>query len=130
MLSTIVDKLPISLRVRVRVAGLGEIAPLAKHGEIGNGRKNESRGDNITSIHRGTDTEYTLRRLKRDAPELQDANSHLDPLMTLEVIPAADHFQLDVEVIGSLPASGQWLHGCGGQWIEIVNTDDMRIRTS
>ena len=43
------------------------------------------------------------------------ANSHLDPLMTLEVIPAADHFQIDVEVIVSLPASGQWLHGCGGQ---------------
>lgn len=50
--------------------GLGEIAPLAKHGEIGNGRKNESRDDNIRSTHYGTDTEYTLRRLKRDAPEL------------------------------------------------------------
>ena len=50
--------------------------------------------------------------------------------MLVEVIPAADHFQIDVEVIVSLPACGQWLHGCGGQWIEIVNTDDMRIRTS
>ena len=29
----------------------------------------------------------------------------------LEVIPAADHFQIDVEVNYSLPASGQWLHG-------------------
>ena len=57
----------------------------------------------------------SLRVRVRDAPELQGANSHLDPLMTLEVIPAADHFQIDVEVIGSLPASGQWLHGCGGQ---------------
>ena len=50
--------------------GLGEIAPLAKHGEIGNGRKNESRVDNVRSTHYGNDTEYTLRRLKRDAPEL------------------------------------------------------------
>ena len=49
--------------------GLGEIAPLAKHGEIGNGRKNESRVGNTTSTLRGT-VEYTLRRLKRDAPEL------------------------------------------------------------
>jgi hypothetical protein len=40
---------------------------LPKLGEIGNGR---SRGDNITSTQRGTGTEYTLRRLKRDAPEL------------------------------------------------------------
>ena len=98
-----------SLRVRVRVAGLGEIAPLAKHGEIGNGRKNESRVDNVNSMKGGNDTEYTLRRLKRYAPESQDANSHLDPLMTVGSHPAADHFQIDVEVIGSLPASGQWL---------------------
>ena len=39
---------------------------------------------------------------------------------TLEVIPAADHFQIDVEVIVSLPTARQWLHGCGGQWIVIV----------
>ena len=38
----------------------------------------------------------------------------------VEVIPVADHFQIDVEVIGSLPTSGQCLHGCGGQWIVIV----------
>ena len=72
--------------------GRGEIAPLAKHG-VNQHSKDSTGGDNITSSKRGTDTEYTLRRLKRDAPESQDANSHLDPLMTLEVIPAADHFQ-------------------------------------
>ena len=49
-------------RVRARMVVLGEIAPLAKHGEIGNGRKNESRDDNIRSTHYGTDTEYTLRQ--------------------------------------------------------------------
>ena len=61
---------------------------------------------------------------------IKPAHSACECEMLVEVIPAADHFQIDVEVIGSLPASGQWLHGCGGQWIEIVNTDDMRIRTS
>ena len=43
--------------------------PLAEHGEIGNGRKEESRGDNITSTSRGTATSYTLRRLARDGRE-------------------------------------------------------------
>lgn len=47
-------------------------APLAKHGEIGNGRKNESRGDIVTSTRRGNDTAYTIRRLARDSPELLD----------------------------------------------------------
>ena len=92
----------------------GEIAPLAKHG-VNQHSKDSTGGDNITSSKRGTDTEYTLRRLKRDAPELQDPNSDLDPLMMLEVIPAADHFQIDVEVIGSLPEGEQWSRGCGGQ---------------
>lgn len=52
--------------------GLGEIAPLAKHGN-GTGDDNsrrKNRVDNINSVKGGTDTEYTLRRLKRDAPEL------------------------------------------------------------
>ena len=31
--------------------------------------------------------------------------------MRVEVIPAAVHFQIDVEVIGSLPEGGQWSHG-------------------
>lgn len=43
---------------------------LPKLGEIGNGRKPDGRCNNVTSTRRGNDTEYTLRRLKRDAPEL------------------------------------------------------------
>ena len=94
---------------------LGEIAPLAKHG--GNRKPEHGQADNISLKGYGTDTEYTLRRLKRDAPEFAKVRIlTFDPLMTLEVIPAADHFQIDVEVIGSLPASGQWSRGCGGQW--------------
>lgn len=46
--------------------------PLAEHGEIGNGRNEYSRGNNVTSTRRGNDTDYTLRRLARDAPELLD----------------------------------------------------------
>jgi len=44
-----------------------EIGPVATHREIGNGR-----GNNITSttVRRGTGSLYTLKRLKRDAPEL------------------------------------------------------------
>jgi hypothetical protein len=65
----------------VQAIGIGDVAaaikaarekPLAEHGKIGNGRKEESRGDNITSTQRGTDTDYTLRRLARDKPELLD----------------------------------------------------------
>lgn len=48
--------------------GLGEIAPLAKHG--GNRKPEHGQADNISLKGYGTDTEYTLRRLKRDAPEL------------------------------------------------------------
>ena len=53
---------------------------LANHGEIGNGRERESRGDTITSTSkesfRGTGTEYLLRRIRRDAPEqLADVHS-------------------------------------------------------
>jgi hypothetical protein len=46
--------------------------PLAAHGEIGNGRKDESRGDNITSTERGTSQTYLLRRIARDHPQLLD----------------------------------------------------------
>jgi hypothetical protein len=46
--------------------------PLAAHGEIGNGRANESRGDNITSTERGTSQAYLLRRIARDQPQLLD----------------------------------------------------------
>ena len=40
-----------------------------KHGEVGRGR---DRGDNITSKDRGTSESYTVRRLKRDRPELAE----------------------------------------------------------
>lgn len=41
--------------------------PLPTHGKIGNGR---SRVDNVNSTKGGNATDYTLRRLARDAPEL------------------------------------------------------------
>jgi hypothetical protein len=44
--------------------------PLAPHGEIGNGRADESRGDNVTPLDRGNSQTYLLRRLARDAPEV------------------------------------------------------------
>lgn len=42
---------------------------LPSNGKVGNGRS----FDNIKATRGGTDTEYTLRRLKRDAPELLEA---------------------------------------------------------
>ena len=44
--------------------------PLAAHGEIGKGRKDESRGSDATSKDRGQS--YLLRRIARDQPELLD----------------------------------------------------------
>ena len=45
--------------------------PLAAHGEIGNGRKDENRGSDRTSTkHRGETQAYLLRRLARDAPDV------------------------------------------------------------
>ena len=55
------------LRVRAM-----ETAKAPKHGEIGNGRPNPSRGDenkNVTST-RGNSSEYRISRLKRDYPEV------------------------------------------------------------
>jgi hypothetical protein len=49
---------------------LQEKKPLPRHGEIGNGRKDESRGDKITSTDRGTSQRYLLQRLARDAPDI------------------------------------------------------------
>ena len=46
--------------------------PLAAHGEIGNGRKDESRVDLIKSTQGGTSQSYLLQRLARDQPELLD----------------------------------------------------------
>ena len=44
--------------------------PLAAPGEIGNGRKDESRDDNVNSTFSGNSQAYLLRRLARDAPEI------------------------------------------------------------
>jgi len=46
--------------------------PLAKHGEIGNGRADESRADNVRSTDFGNSASYLLRRIARDQPELLD----------------------------------------------------------
>jgi hypothetical protein len=46
--------------------------PLAKHGEIGNGRADESRVDVIKSTDGGNSQAYLLRRIARDQPELLD----------------------------------------------------------
>ena len=56
--------------VRELGASADAAEPLTKHGEIGNGRADESRGDNITSTERGTAQSYLLRRLARDAPDI------------------------------------------------------------
>lgn len=50
---------------------LDEVQPVAGHGEIGGGH---TRGDNVTSAprKRGNSATYTLRRLKRDRPDLAD----------------------------------------------------------
>lgn len=46
--------------------------PLAAHGEIGNGRADESRVDLIKSTQGGTSQRYLLQRLARDCPEILD----------------------------------------------------------
>jgi hypothetical protein len=43
--------------------------PLAAHGEIGNGREDESRRSDRTST-RGETQSYLLRRIARDQPQL------------------------------------------------------------
>ena len=52
------------------MAEVHKTQPLAAHGEIGNGRKDESRGDNVNSTFSGNSQSYLLRRLARDAPEV------------------------------------------------------------
>lgn len=53
------------------VIGRAKAQPLARHGEIGNGRADESRGSDRTST-RGETQSYLLRRIARDMPELLD----------------------------------------------------------
>ena len=52
------------------VAEVHKTQPLAAHGEIGNGRKEKSRDDKITSTRGSTGQAYLLRRLARDAPDV------------------------------------------------------------
>ena len=54
------------------VAEVHKTQPLAAHGEIGNGRKEKSRDDNVNSTFSGTSQAYLLRRLARDAPEVME----------------------------------------------------------
>jgi len=54
--------------VRELGASADAAQPLTKHGEIGNGRADESRGSVTTSKDRGQT--YLLRRLARDAPDI------------------------------------------------------------
>jgi hypothetical protein len=46
--------------------------PLAAHGEIGNGRKDESRPSDRSSTSYGETQTYLLRRIARDQPQLLD----------------------------------------------------------
>ena len=65
--------------------------PLAAHGEIGNGRKDESRVDNINSTEAkgGTSASYLLRRIARDQPAPAPALHPLAVLaLDLEALPA------------------------------------------
>ena len=52
------------------MAEVHKTQPLAAHGEIGNGRKEKSRDDKITSTRGSTGQAYLLRRLARDAPDV------------------------------------------------------------
>lgn len=58
---------------------LGQVSaakPLAQHGQIGNGRGDESRGSDRTSTHRGETQSYLLRRIARDQPDLLNEIGH------------------------------------------------------
>jgi hypothetical protein len=46
-----------------------EAKPLAKNGEIGNGR---GRCDNVTPTKRGNDPQYLTARIARDRPDIQE----------------------------------------------------------
>ncbi len=54
-----------------RAKQAGKEAPvLAGHGELGNGRKDESRPDIVRSTQFGNKAEYLAARIKRDHPEI------------------------------------------------------------
>jgi len=54
-----------AVKVQVEQA---RVNPLPKNGEVGNGRS----FDNVKATKGGNDTNYTLRRLARDAPDMLD----------------------------------------------------------
>lgn len=54
-----------------RPVAMSDIVPLAKHG-VNQHCKTQVGGDNVTSSKRGNHTEYALRRLARDCPEMLD----------------------------------------------------------
>lgn len=60
-----------AMRKRVSVLLKRGEQPIAAHGEIGGGHNDRGRGDNVTSA-RGTDPTCTLKRLKRDRPDLAE----------------------------------------------------------
>lgn len=63
------EAVPLAL---VEAATAAQDNPLAHHGEIGNGRADESRDYNVNSTEQvaGNSQTYLLRRLARDAPEI------------------------------------------------------------
>jgi len=61
--------LDLDSRLDPLVGSSSQVLRMPGHGEIGNGRKDESRGDNVTSTERGNGQAYLLRRLARDAPD-------------------------------------------------------------
>lgn len=80
---------------------LRELPEITGHGEIGNGR---SRADNISSTSEpkhGTGSTYTLRRLKRDRPDL--ARQVIDGLMTANAAAIAAGIRLKTVSIPADP---------------------------
>jgi len=66
------NKIQQQVEARAALATRAEARPLAKNGEIGNGRPAESSFDNRKATQGGTSAEYQLRRLQRDRPDLYE----------------------------------------------------------
>lgn len=61
--------LDLDSRLDPLVGSSSQVRPLTAHGEIGNGREDESRGS-VTTSTKDRGQSYLLRRLARDAPDL------------------------------------------------------------
>jgi hypothetical protein len=112
------------------------VGKLAGHGEIGGGHTG-SRGDNVTSASdRGNSATYTLRRLKRDRPELaarvvvwlaflfpvcNSAGATTGPMRTFTLA-------VSLAVAASHPAAADRFLGIGtascGLWTEVRHSPD------